>query len=88
MAVERVSSSGDPHDSEGAGIMTDRGEIVEETNPGVIDNTIYVAVAKDVKESKSNLIWAIQYSGGRRICILHVHEPATRIPLSKCVLVI
>ncbi|KAJ1429592.1 Zinc finger, RING/FYVE/PHD-type [Sesbania bispinosa] len=51
-------------------------------NPDVIINdTIYVAVAKDVKDSKLNLIWAIQNSRGNRICILHVHVPATMIPL-------
>ncbi|TKY65436.1 U-box domain-containing protein 33 [Spatholobus suberectus] len=57
------------------------GEILEEPNPSVVDQPIYVAVTKEVKESKSNLIWAIQHSGGRRICILHVHVPATMIPL-------
>ncbi|KAJ1408635.1 Rossmann-like alpha/beta/alpha sandwich fold [Sesbania bispinosa] len=57
------------------------GEIVEEPNPAVVDEPIYVAVAKDVKESKLNLIWAIQNSGGKRICILYVHVPATMIPL-------
>lgn len=59
------------------------GEIVEEPNPAVVDEPIYVAVSKDVKESKLNLIWAIQNSGGKRICILYVHVPATMIPLSK-----
>ena len=58
------------------------GEIVEEPNQAVVvDEPIYVAVSKEVKESKLNLIWAIQNSGGRRICILHVHVPATKIPL-------
>ncbi|XP_027927473.1 U-box domain-containing protein 33 isoform X2 [Vigna unguiculata] len=57
------------------------GEILEEPNPGVVDQPIYVAVAKEVKESRSNLIWAIQHSGGKRICILYVHVPATMIPL-------
>ncbi|XP_014497846.1 U-box domain-containing protein 33 isoform X2 [Vigna radiata var. radiata] len=57
------------------------GEILEEPNPGVVDQPIYVAVAKEVKESRSNLIWAIQHSGGKRICILYVHVRATMIPL-------
>lgn len=63
--------------------MTGRGEIVVEANTGVVNDTIYVAVTKDVKESKSNLIWAVQHSEGKKICILHVHVPATMIPLSK-----
>ncbi|KAJ1379995.1 hypothetical protein SESBI_46414 [Sesbania bispinosa] len=57
------------------------GEIVEEPNPAVVDEPIYVAMAKEVKESKLNLIWAIQNSRGKRICILYVHVPATMIPL-------
>lgn len=59
------------------------GEIAEEPNPTMVDEPIYVAVSKDIKESKLNLIWAIQNSGGKRICILFVHVPATMIPLSK-----
>ena len=55
-------------------------EIAEE--PGVED-TIFVAVGKDVKESKSALIWAIQNSGGKKICLLHVHVPAQMIPMSE-----
>jgi len=64
------------------GIMTSRREIVNEPSPSMVNETIYVAVAKDVKDSKLNLIWAIQNSGGRRICILHVHVPAPMIPLA------
>ncbi|KAE7999502.1 hypothetical protein FH972_003922 [Carpinus fangiana] len=45
-----------------------------------IDDMIYVAVGKDVKECKSILLWALQNSGGKRICILHVHQPAQLIP--------
>ncbi|XP_059456956.1 U-box domain-containing protein 33-like [Corylus avellana] len=56
----------------------------------VIDDMIYVAVGKDEKECKSILLWALQNSGGRRICILHVHQPpqlipfmGTKVPASK-----
>ncbi|KAJ1403529.1 Serine/threonine-protein kinase, active site [Sesbania bispinosa] len=67
-------------------MTTSRRESVQDQpnyiNPDVIINdTIYVAVAKDVKDSKLNLIWAIQNSRGNRICILHVHVPAAMIPL-------
>ncbi|XP_045788296.1 U-box domain-containing protein 33-like isoform X1 [Trifolium pratense] len=61
-------------------IMDTRREIVEVNSSGVRD-TIYVAVAKDVKDSKLNVIWAIQNSGGKNICILHVHVPAPKIPM-------
>ncbi|KAF7844531.1 U-box domain-containing protein 33 isoform X1 [Senna tora] len=57
------------------------GEVVGEPNPGVVEEKIYVAVSNDVKHSKLNLIWAIQNSGGKKICILHIHVPATMIPL-------
>jgi len=67
------------------GITASRREIVSEPSPSMVNDTVYVAVAKDVKDSKLNLIWAIQNSGGRRICILHVHVPAPMIPLSKFV---
>ena len=49
----------------------------------LIDDMIHVAVGKDVKECKSILLWALQNSGGKRICILHVHQPAQLIPFSK-----
>uniref|UniRef100_A0A2N9ECZ7 RING-type E3 ubiquitin transferase n=1 Tax=Fagus sylvatica TaxID=28930 RepID=A0A2N9ECZ7_FAGSY len=41
---------------------------------------IYVAVGVDVKECKSIILWAVQNSGGKRICILHVHQPPQLIP--------
>ncbi|XP_062156574.1 U-box domain-containing protein 33-like isoform X1 [Alnus glutinosa] len=44
------------------------------------EETIYVAVGKDAKECKSILLWALENSGGKRICILHVHQPAQYIP--------
>ncbi|XP_059456550.1 U-box domain-containing protein 33-like [Corylus avellana] len=47
------------------------------------DPMVYVAVGKDVKaECNSTLLWALQNSGGKRICILHVHVPAQLIPFS------
>lgn len=65
------------------GMMGSRGEIVEETATPtrVIEDTIYVAVGKDEKDSESTLKWALHNSGGRRICILHVHQPAEKIPI-------
>lgn len=46
---------------------------------------IYVAVGKDVKECLSMLLWALHNCGGKRICIIHVHRPAKRIPFRcKC----
>ncbi|XP_024996110.1 U-box domain-containing protein 33-like isoform X3 [Cynara cardunculus var. scolymus] len=61
--------------------MEIRGEIVEETSPREVEDKIYVAVGKDLKESQSILRWALHNSGGRQICILHVHQPAEKIPI-------
>ncbi|KAJ8554418.1 hypothetical protein K7X08_025096 [Anisodus acutangulus] len=40
-----------------------------------VENTIFVAVGKNLKEGKSILSWALKSFAGRRICILHVHQP-------------
>ncbi|CAN1237191.1 U-box domain-containing protein 33 [Linum grandiflorum] len=47
----------------------------------VIDEKIYVAVGKTFDKSKSAVVWALQNSGGKKICVLHVHQPAQMIPL-------
>lgn len=65
------------------GNMAATTEIVDEPVARVIEEKIFVAVGKNLKENKSLLIWALQNSGGRKICIIHVHQPAQMIPLSK-----
>ncbi|CAK8560813.1 unnamed protein product [Lathyrus sativus] len=62
-------------------VMATRRESVKEVKPNEVSDTIYVAVAKDVRDSKLNMVWAIQNSGGKRICILHVHVPSPKIPM-------
>ncbi|CAN1308876.1 U-box domain-containing protein 33 [Linum perenne] len=47
----------------------------------VIDEKIYVAVGKTFDKSKSSVVWALQNSGGKKICVLHVHQPAQMIPI-------
>lgn len=63
--------------------MAHGGEIVEEPVARMIEDMIYVAVAKDVKDSKSTLVWAVHNSGGKKICLAHVHQPSQKIPCSK-----
>ncbi|KAL7003436.1 hypothetical protein U1Q18_004592, partial [Sarracenia purpurea var. burkii] len=46
-----------------------------------VENTVFVAVGKNVKESKSTLFWALQSFAGKKICLLHVHDPAHSITL-------
>jgi hypothetical protein len=62
---------------------SNRQEIEEEPVARMIDDKIYVAVGKEVKESKSTVVWALQNSGGKKVCIILVHSPAQMIPLSK-----
>ncbi|KAK2650289.1 hypothetical protein Ddye_017778 [Dipteronia dyeriana] len=63
------------------GIMSGREAIAEEPVARVIEDKIYVAVGKHLKKSKSVLLWALQNSGGKRICIIHVHQPTQMIPV-------
>lgn len=70
-----------PITSQRVSSMNSRRELVKEVNPSGVNDTIYVAVAKDVKDGKLNVVWAIQNSGGKSICILHVHVPAPKIPM-------
>lgn len=61
--------------------MASRQEIEGDSVVSRIEDIIYVAVAKDVKDSKSTLVWTLQKSGGKKVCIIHVHQPAQMIPL-------
>ncbi|KAJ0717506.1 putative protein kinase RLK-Pelle-RLCK-IXb family [Helianthus annuus] len=45
----------------------------------ILEDKVYVAVGKNMKESQSTLRWALHNSGGRQICILHVHQPAEKM---------
>ncbi|KAK7824290.1 u-box domain-containing protein 33 [Quercus suber] len=45
------------------------------------DNILHVALGQNVKEYKSILLWAIQNSGGKTICVIYVHQPANMIPI-------
>ncbi|KAK9068311.1 hypothetical protein SSX86_012422 [Deinandra increscens subsp. villosa] len=70
MAAQRINQIRYP--------VVDTSEIME---TGTDENKVYVAVGKIMKESKSTLLWALHNSGGRQICILHVHQPAEKIPI-------
>ncbi|CAL9237096.1 unnamed protein product [Arabidopsis halleri] len=43
----------------------------------LMDEKIYVAVGSDLR-NKSTLVWAIQNTGGKEFCIVHVHQPHYR----------
>lgn len=48
-----------------------------------VEDTVFVAVGKNVKEGKSVLSWALKSFAGRRICVLHVHQPNHLFSSSK-----
>ncbi|KAL0002468.1 hypothetical protein SO802_016249 [Lithocarpus litseifolius] len=52
----------------------------EDPVTSIIEEMTYVAVGTDVKDCQSILLWALRNFGGKRICIVHVHRPAQRIP--------
>ncbi|XP_008778858.2 U-box domain-containing protein 33-like isoform X1 [Phoenix dactylifera] len=46
------------------------------------DVKVYVALGKEVKEGKANLLWVLEKtSWEKKIVILHVHRPAQKIPM-------
>lgn len=62
-------------------------EIVEELgtrttpSPAPREEMMYVALGKDLKESERTLMWALHNSRGMKICVLHIHQPAQKIPV-------
>jgi hypothetical protein len=64
------------------GSRSSRSGIMDEPVSRLIDEKIFVAVDKHVAKSKSTLIWALQNTGGKKICLIHVHQPSQMIPLS------
>ncbi|KAH6817924.1 U-box domain-containing protein kinase family protein [Perilla frutescens var. frutescens] len=69
------------------GSMRGEREIVDESEPRTTPSPAFreemmcVALGKDVKESETTLMWALHNSRGMKICILHVHHPAQKIPM-------
>lgn len=47
------------------------------------EETIFVAVGKNVKGSKATLFWALDNFARKKICLLHVHRPARSAALSE-----
>lgn len=49
----------------------------------ILEEKIYVAVGREVWKNISNLMWALENSQGKKICILHIHQPSPTIPVCK-----
>ncbi|CAN6836471.1 unnamed protein product [Brassica oleracea] len=47
----------------------------------VLEEKLYVAVGREVWKNISNLMWALENSQGKKICILHIHQPSPTIPV-------
>lgn len=50
-----------------------------------VENRVYVAVGKNVKEGKSLLSWAVKRFKGWSVCLLHVHQATHLVSLCKLV---
>ncbi|KAI9182081.1 hypothetical protein LWI28_021851 [Acer negundo] len=63
--------------------MTRASETVHESSLTLANNdeTVYVAVEKDVDKSIVTLTWALNYFRGKKFCIFHVHQLAKVIAL-------
>ncbi|XP_074264944.1 uncharacterized protein LOC141587372 [Silene latifolia] len=48
-----------------------------------VEEKLYVAVSKEVNECRSILTWALQNSGGKIVCLIHVHQPAKKVSIPE-----
>ncbi|KAF3782461.1 U-box domain-containing protein 32 [Nymphaea thermarum] len=55
-------------------------EVENDSAAAAAAEVVYVAVGKDVKESKRNLLWSLETFGGAKFAILHVHQPSQMVP--------
>ncbi|XP_038686371.1 U-box domain-containing protein 32 isoform X2 [Tripterygium wilfordii] len=61
------------------------GSIIEETEDDRdydVEDTVFVAVGKNVEKSKATLFWALRSFAGKKICLLHVHQTTHVLPLT------
>ncbi|KAK9914280.1 hypothetical protein M0R45_038066 [Rubus argutus] len=49
---------------------------VEEERVLDVEETIFVAVGEELKQSETTLFWAVKNFVGKSICLLHVHKPS------------
>lgn len=40
-----------------------------------VEETVYVAVGKNIEKSQQLLLWAVHNCAEKKICVLHVHRP-------------
>ncbi|XP_068640230.1 U-box domain-containing protein 33 [Aristolochia californica] len=62
-------------------VMASSSRVIEDEQPAPAEDMIFVAVGKEVKDTGLTLLWALENGGGKKIGLLHVHQPAQMIPL-------
>uniref|UniRef100_A0ACD5ZMU5 Uncharacterized protein n=1 Tax=Avena sativa TaxID=4498 RepID=A0ACD5ZMU5_AVESA len=72
--------------NEEAAAVSETEEEEEEEEEGGGGGKLYVAVGKNLKDGKSNLLWAARnlLAGDLKLVLLHVHQPAERIMTGLC----
>ncbi|KAG1359598.1 U-box domain-containing protein 33 [Cocos nucifera] len=59
-----------------------RSGLTEIEEEAAAEEKVYVALGKEVKEGKANLLWVLENtSREKKIVIVHVHRPAQKIPM-------
>ncbi|EXC19149.1 U-box domain-containing protein 32 [Morus notabilis] len=48
-----------------------------------VEETIFVAVGKDAKQSERALSWTLNNFSGKKICVLHVHQPSRLLAMTE-----
>lgn len=48
-----------------------------------VEETIFVAVGKDHKQSRRALSWTVNNFSGKKICLLHVHQPSPLLAMTE-----
>lgn len=56
---------------------------LDQLNDDDVENTVFIAVGKNVKESKSVILWAVKSFTGMKFCLLHIHQPPQLVTLCK-----
>ncbi|KAL8138474.1 hypothetical protein V2J09_004475 [Rumex salicifolius] len=83
--MERASSKCSDMDT-GSDFTSITGEelLVDVSTAGgsaVVEDKVFVAVGRELKASKSTLVWALQNAGTKKVVIIHVHQPAQTISI-------
>jgi hypothetical protein len=57
------------------GTIQEQVSVAEERLEGVQNDTVYVAVGNNAEKNHKLLHWVIHNFSGKKICLLHIHQP-------------